>query len=221
MNATQPVDVKKIFLYALIFSVALSAILGIGAILSGSWSWYEVRVLLTTFTVALASICGLANGAYLITGRGRALPLVGIGLALVAAALVIGGMWLEPPSDPYWKLTAALCIFAVACAHLSLLSMARLAHGYQWSLVSAYVVILGVAGLIVLLIVGDVPGGPGYFQLLAVAAIIDAALTILVPVFQWLSHGQVGSSVESLDAEIARLKTRLAELEQRRASLAP
>jgi hypothetical protein len=65
------------------------------------------------------------------------------------------------------------------------------------------------------------------FRLLAVAAIFDAAITILVPVFHWLSRTTKGTRSgatadaatrrESIDQEIAQLKQRLVELERERA----
>src|SRR5262245_11653507 len=127
MNEAQPFPVKKAFLYALIGSVVLGALLGILTILSGHFGWLEIRVLLTTVTVAGASICGLACGAYLSTKRGTILPLAGIGLTLLAAVMVIAGIWQATLSDGYWQVATSASVFAVACAHLSLLSMARLA----------------------------------------------------------------------------------------------
>ena len=227
MSTVQRVEVKKAFLYSLVISVILSALLGILAILSGSFGAFQVRVLLTSVTISAASICGLANGAYLAMKRGTALPVAGIALALGAATLLIGGIWTEILFDGYyWKLAVSLAIFAVACGHLALLSMARLAQGFQWSLIMAYVVILGVASLIVLLILTELHGSAeGIFRLLAVAAIIDAAITVLVPVFHWLSKAQFAlesgavsaENLGSIDGEIARLKERIAELERKKA----
>ena len=222
MSAVSRVDAKKAFLYALIISILLSAILGILAILAGNWGWFQVRVLLTTVTISAASVCGLANGAFLATKRGTFLPLAGIAVTLVGATLLIGGIWAEVQSENYWKLAGSLAIFAVASGHLALLSMARLAQRFEWSLIMAHVVILGVASLIVLLIVTEYHGkATGVFQLLAVAAIIDAAITILVPVFHWLSREQLSGhatpdSAASIDREIARLRERIAELERKR-----
>jgi len=96
--------VNKTFLYSLIASVLLSAFLGILVILSDRFDWwFESRILLTTVTVSGASICGLACGAYLATKRGQALPWAGITLALVGAAMLIGGTWVDPQSEVYWR----------------------------------------------------------------------------------------------------------------------
>ncbi len=212
---------KKPFLYSLVISVVLSALLGILAILSGSWGWFEIRILLTTVTISGASICGLACGAYLGAGKGRTLPSAGIILALLGAAMVIAGMWVEIGPEEYWKTAASMAVFAVACGHLALLSMARLAEGFRWSLKLAHGVILGVAALIVLAIWSGFKD-LGMFRLLGVAAIIDAAITIVIPIFHRLSKAQLalpeeispGSDPDPIDAEILRLKDRIAELER-------
>ena len=115
-----------------------------------------------------------------------------------------------------WKLTVSVCVFAIACAHLSLLSMARLAEWFAWSLFAAHAVIFGVAALISGIVLFEAEGD-GIFRLLGVAAIVDAALTVLVPVFHRLSRGE-DRSAASIDAEIARLRARIAELEAGRRS---
>jgi len=231
MNELQPFQIKKAFLYALIASVVFGALLGILTILSGRFGWLEVRVLLTTVTIAGTSICGLACGAYFSTRRGKILPLAGVGLTLLAGVMIIAGIWQTVISDGYWQVAASASVFAVACAHLSLLSMARLADSFRWSLAAAYVVILGVASLIVLLILRE-RYDAGMFQLLGVAAIVDAAITIVIPILHRLSreevHGTAGppgaatasaatSRVAEIDAEIAGLRARIAELERMKA----
>jgi hypothetical protein len=114
-------------------------------------------------------------------------------------------------------------VFAVACGHLALLSMARLAKRFLWSLVVARVVIFGVASLIVLLILIECESTVT-FRLLGVAAIIDAAVTVLIPSFHSLSRVEFvpenrtmhQASPVSIEAEIAHLKQRIAELEKKK-----
>ena len=220
MSTSATFPVKRAFWYSLIASVLLSAFLGIATVLSGKFGWVEFRIMLTTGTIALGSMCGLACGAYLGTKPGRILPIAGIGLAILAAAMIILGIWIPGISIEFWKLTASCCVFAVACAHLSLLSMARLADWFQWSLAAAYFVIFGVASLIVAMIFFEI-SETGMFQLLGVAAIVDAAMTILVPLFHRLSRSELSATsdiipsvdIAAIDAEVATLKNRIAELE--------
>jgi hypothetical protein len=212
---------KQAFLYSLIASVVVSAMLGIFAILTGNWGELEIRIILTTVTIAGASLAGLACGAYLETGRSeRGLPLGGIGLAVLAGALILLGIWVELDSEAYWKFTVIASVYAIALAHLCLLSMARLAEAFRWSLPAAFAVILGVASLISLMLLFEIDES-GMFRILGVAAILDATITILVPVFHRLSRGDLGAAGESidlrqLDAEIARVRSELEQLEARR-----
>jgi hypothetical protein len=46
MTNGQGLSMKKAFNYALVGSLALGAVLGIVAVLSRSWGWVEVRVML-------------------------------------------------------------------------------------------------------------------------------------------------------------------------------
>ncbi len=99
--------------------------------------------------------------------------------------------------------------------------MARLAEWFHWSLVAAYAAIFGVASLIVLMILAEA-NGEAMFQLLGVAAIFDAAITILIPIFHRLSKAEVAQARDSptspapgdIDAEMTKLRERLTELER-------
>ena len=53
-------DLKRPLLYLAVGSVMVGAVLGIIVVLRNTWGWFEVRVILTTITIAVASLCGLA-----------------------------------------------------------------------------------------------------------------------------------------------------------------
>jgi hypothetical protein len=55
-------SLKRIFLRLMIASIALSAALGILGILTARYGWFDLRILLTTVTIGVASISGLACG---------------------------------------------------------------------------------------------------------------------------------------------------------------
>jgi hypothetical protein len=216
--AQPPIGVKKAFLYTLIFSVVLSSILGVIAILGGTGKWFELKILLTTLTISGASICGLACGALLETRRGFNLPLAGIIFALLGGILFIFAIWAEPKSEDFWKVAASILTLAVAFAHLSLLSMARLDEKFRWAVYANYIFVMGVASLIISMIIGE-PEGDVFWRLLAIGAIGTAAMTVLTPVFHWLSknkneEGTRPTSDAEIDNEIATLRARIAELER-------
>ncbi len=223
MQSLPQISLKKWFLYALIGSVAVSALLGMLAILVGDFGEFEIRVLLTSLTISGASLCGLSSGAALEAKRARVLPACGIGLAIVAAAMIVFGIWTEVQPDEFWKTTLTMAVFAAACSHMALLLLARLAPRYAWSLWAATVAVFGVALIVTVMMWAEVHEET-MFRLLGVAGILDGAITILIPIFHRLSRGNVeipasvadAPTLSEIDREISQLQSRLDDLERLR-----
>jgi hypothetical protein len=226
MSGTGLQGATRWFLYLLIASIAAGALLAIGIVLFGEWGWLEVRVLLTAGILAAGSVLGMACAAA--TGRVAvpALPAIGIGIVLLAGVLLLGGIWAEPTVFEYWKYTASVSILAVGSGHASLLSLARLPGSRRWVQVAAYAAIFAVAGTLIFIIFGEI-SDEGVFRLLAVLGIVDAAFTLVVPVVHFLSRGLVEDQppmadhqdLAQIDAELARLRQRIAELQTARAAI--
>ena len=183
--------VKDLARYALACTVIAGIVLSILTILAGSWDWFPVRVILTSFTVSGASICALACAALRERDRAHILPLPGLVLSLAGAVLVIFGLWSDVGDPTYGQLTASVVVFATATAHLSLLSLARLSNRFTWALVVAYAAIYGLAATLTFMLwLG--PGGPATFQFLAILAIVSAGVSILIPIFHGISRSTNG-----------------------------
>jgi hypothetical protein len=212
----QSPNLKKIFLYLLIGSVALSAVIGIGVMLFGNFGEFEIKVLLTTMTVTITSILGLACGAYLETGRGKILPLAGILLAVTACVLWIFLVWNGTVHETFFaKILLSLTLVAASCSHLSLISLARLDKRFGWSNYVLQVAVWILTAILLVLIWQNFQGNSDLIsRIIGVLSIIIAALTIITPVFHKLSY-QTANTAE-IDAEIARLRARIKELEERR-----
>lgn len=219
MNLVKNLNLKKFFLYLLIASVAFSAILGIGVILFGNFGEFETKILLTTLTITVTSILGLACGAYLETGRGKILPISGIFLAIVSAAMGIAVIWSSSNEGEYFvKTLLSAMLFAVSCSHLSLLSIARLEKKFLWSRYGAHAAIWILSAILFYLIwVEKDFNGDWIPRTIGVLSIVIAALTIVTPIFHWLSRQT--PKTEEIDEEIARLKARIAELEEQKSEL--
>jgi hypothetical protein len=216
--------VTRWFLYLLIGSIGIGAVLAIWIVLAGNWGWFEARVLLTAGVVAAGSVFGMACGAAISRSRAGFLPAAGIGLAVLGSVLLVVGMWIEIDSDGYWRSAASVCIVAAATAQVALLSLARLAPARQWIQLTAYGVALAFAALIVAVILFTLDDD-ATLRILAVVGILDAAMTLLVPVIHFLDRRAVDSTelrpmeppdLAAMDSEIAHLRARLAELEAAR-----
>ncbi len=216
-------NLKKTFLNTLIGSIVVSALLGIWAILSGEFGEFQARILGTTLTVVGTSLLGLACGAFWESPRSsemalKAIPAAGIILAFVAALMVLIMIWGK--YDDIWKAAAISGIFAFSLAQLSLLSMANLAKRFEWVLTVAFLVVLSLAAINSILIIVEPESESNFvMRLIGVLAVIDAAITVMIPILHRLSRGDFSgnqTSLEKIDAEILGLKEQLDRLEQQR-----
>lgn len=220
-------DRKKVLLYLLVGSVILSAVLGIVMVLRNTWDWYEIRVMLTTITIAVASLCGLA-GDFSRTPRGlNLLPKASLLLTFASAVLILILIWLEIHHDGYLQATAIVSIFAIAVVHVSLLSNARLADRFRWVYLIAMQVIFGLAALLSAMILFELDD-EGMFQFVAALAILDAALTLVIPLLHRISKADVHAAIATpleernlaaIDEQIAVLQQQVKQLEKLRAEL--
>ncbi len=219
-------NLKKIFLHTLIGSIAVSALLGIWAILSGDFGEFQGKVLGTTLTVVGTSILGLACGAFLESSSARGpnlkrVPVIGIILALISAITVLLIIWGSDSlvqDKVIWKTFGISGVFASSLAQLSLLSLATLSKRFQWVLSAVYVAALSLAAILSVLILLDTQTESNIvMRTIGVLAVVDASLTVMIPVFHRLSRGDLaGSNVAEIDEEIAKLKSRIESLERQR-----
>jgi hypothetical protein len=220
----------KLLLRLFIASIVATTMVGLYVIAVPSQDWeYEIKVLLTTATIAGASICGLACGGCMTRGR-RVLPTIGLLLSVLSAGLALVGLWASPWQGPsnwdfwenYWKFTAIVIFYAIACAHLSMLLMARLDGMHRWAYLVAYYLILGLATVLSIGVALEFFEEERYWRLTGALSILVAAITLLVPVFHWLSRKAAAvdeAEVDQLFAveeEMARVRKRLIELENKR-----
>lgn len=221
------INLKKTFLYTLIASVAFSALMGIWVILANEFNEFQGRVLSTTLTIVLTSILGLACGAFWESpksqkGGMKIVPIAGIFFTFVAAFISLGLIWqvLGSREDQVLKAFAVSTIFAFSFSHLSLLSLANLSKKFQWALIAVYLVVLGLASLSSAIILLDTQSPNDFtLRLVGILAVVDAALTVMIPIFHRLSRGDFAAtqiSIQEIDAKISELKDELRTLEKQR-----
>jgi hypothetical protein len=228
---------KRPLLYLLAGSVVIGAALGIFLVLRGQWGWIEVRVILTTITLAVASLCGLACDHSRVARGWNVLPRLGLTLTLLATVAILGIIWLDDTLDEDWFVKTAVClaVWAVATVHVCLLSIVWLAPRFRWVFFLAQQVIFGLAALISAMLIWEIEGAR-MFQFVAVVSILDAALTLLIPLLHRISRTERSGesaqvtrvnqlppvdqrNVQALNQEIADLQKRLRQLEKLRSEI--
>lgn len=173
---------RRSFLYVLIGSVAVSALLGIMALLSSELGETEIKVLLSTLCVAGASILSLACAAAWEKNRARTFAGPGIGAAVVGFGLLLIGIWGEVESESHWKLGATGVIAACFCAHAAPLLLLRLAPSQRW-VQPATIVCTALLGLVLLVVIWGEDSTSDAWRAIGIFAILGTAGTILTTVF--------------------------------------
>ena len=188
--------------HILIFAVVASAILGIYALLAGDFGETEARIILTTLSVAGASILAMASGAALERNRGGYFPHVGIGATLAGFGLIVFGIWVlwDHFDEDYWKVTSTLTVLGVFASHAALLRIARLSPRFAWVSVATIVCGAILAQTIASLIWGMDLEEDVAARVIGVLSILVAAGTILVPVFARMSRDEFAAATDDRDA---------------------
>lgn len=210
-------------LYGLIGSVILGALLGILSILLNTWSWLEIHVLLTTVILASASLCGLAcDLAKSPLGRNRLSTAGKIAIGLATFLLLIG-LWVEIESDFFWNTSLCVSFLAIAIVHVCLLSIAKLPRRFQWVYFIGSQLTIGLALFLSMIVIFEIESD-GIWRLLAVVSILVAAISLIIPILHRIGklkpHGEElltpmeARDAASIDQEIARLQTRIANLQR-------
>jgi hypothetical protein len=178
------IQFRKASLYSFIVFLALSAAVAIISLLSGAFGSLEVKVLLTTTVVALASICALCCSSY--ASQHKPWPgIIGIILAIISGLLLIMAVWLEIGNEFFWKPVAVLSIFTVAVAHLLALLTVRLTN-YRWLRLTTAISIFLLASVLSFILLAE-------FELptrfIAVLSIIVALETLVIPILGRIQQG--------------------------------
>jgi hypothetical protein len=197
--------VRKLSLQVFIGFLALTAAIAIVSVLSGSFGDFQIKVLVTTFSISAAAICSMACAAFVERRRGRLLGLSGIAASVGGALLVIIGVWAEVDGDEYWKTTVTVTVVAVGLAHAFLLALPHLAASHRWVQAAAAVAI-GVLSLMIVLAVWGEIEEEDYYRFLAAVSIVVVLLTLTIPILMKLGRFQMGGAGLPETLELTRVE---------------
>ena len=179
---------QRLALRVLIASVVVSAAMGVFALLVGEFGDTQSKLLLTSLCVSGAAIEAMACGFALERGRLGSFPLLGIATGIAGFGLLIGGLWADAGSDPFWRSTGTVLVLAAAATHACVVSPFGLVGRFRWVFGAAYALNALVTALVVIAIWSE-PEGSGYWRFLGAVAILLAAATIAIPVLRRLGEG--------------------------------
>lgn len=178
---------KQYCLYSLIGFLSLSAIVAIVSLLGGSFGELQIKIILSTLTVACTSICGMACSAFLEKRGHWPIASAGMLLAVVAALTILTGLWAELDGMNYWRCAISLAVLAVACAHCLLLWIPELARAHRWSRLVLTFLDAALCLLILYAIWFEIELGMHY-RMIGTAAVLVVLFTLLVPILSRLGR---------------------------------
>jgi hypothetical protein len=180
--------------YALRFvlaSIAVNALIGIIAIVSGDFSSLDGKILVTSLSVTGGAVLALANLAARTRGSLKYIPEVGAAASVIGFSIVIYAVWDEFDSETAGKSAFTFILIGSGIAHGALLSLSRLLPRYipvlraAWALAAVLVVMI-----ITLIWAGeDVTDSDLFIRTMGVVVVLLAAVTLAVPILHRASRG--------------------------------
>jgi hypothetical protein len=185
------VDLKRLFLRALVASLSVTAGLAILTLLFGEFDDTAGQILATTAFLSLYSLLSLPAGV--LFDRRRTVPLASATIGLAAGGFV-SAMVVVWASEDAWKGVVSLTAFAGACAQAAALTArrrpddgGRVRQLYVASLVLGF----GLATLIMVAALAELDED-GYYRGLGAVAVANVLAALLQPILR-----RMGSSREA------------------------
>jgi len=175
--------------------LVLTALVAIVSVFMDDFGHVYTKILATCFTISVACLCIIASTAFIEQRQQVAIGTIGILLSLVAAGLIITGMWAEFRFDWYWKTSACLTVCAIASAHCFLLLIPQLDRRQQWLRWTASLSI----GLLTLQILTSIcfqTKNGLHSQLIGVVSILVGLQTVLIPIFMKMRKGETSPTLK-------------------------
>lgn len=174
-------NIKNLFLRGFIGFLVLTAIVAIIAVFNESFGETQKRILATTFTISIASICAMACAAFIERRRMVALGITGITSSTLGGILLLLGIWNILVSDISFKVTATLITISFAFAHSFLLALPKLdERHYLVQPVTA--ITIGILAIQIIVALWLELENVIYYQSLAVVAILVGLETLVIPI---------------------------------------
>lgn len=168
------------FLRGFIGFLVLTALVAVITVIQGEFGDLQAKILGTSLTISIASVCSLSSAAYLERGGVRWAGLAGIVFAFAGGVMLMGIIWFELTGNLYVKSTLTLIIGAFSFAHALLLLLPNLRMSYQW-IQKAMIVSVSLLALMGSVAIWLELESDLYFRVLIVVAIAVGLQTIVIP----------------------------------------
>ncbi len=175
---------RRSFLRFAIVFLAMTALVALVSVLTGTFGELQARILGSSTTISLACVTAMACAAYRERGRHPRLGEIGIACSALAATLMLVGIWAEIQvidRELFWKTVFLTMIWAFACAHAQLLCLPRLQESHLWAQNAAVVAIVTLTTLGSIALLAEIDE-EWLARVMIALAIVVALFTLVVPI---------------------------------------
>jgi hypothetical protein len=181
---------RRVFLWALVVSLCLTAAIAIGTLLFAEFDDRAGRILATTALLALASLLGLPAGVLLDQGRALALAWGQIAVVVAGFAFADYAVWSDAHPEWVWKVPVTLGAVAVAGAQAAA-STSRLTADDDRRLRVLYRVAIALGGTLTALVAVAAwkeIQAEDYYRVLGATAVAAVLASLLQPLLRRASR---------------------------------
>ena len=161
--------------------LTLTAVIAVITVLLGDFGDLQGRILGTTLSISIASICAM-SGAVFIEARGpRWLGWTGIVIAVIGLLLFNLGLWVEVGGWAFWKVILIFVTATLGLAHGFLLQLPTLHNAHRWVQTASAISISLLVTVISVALLMDW-SGDALWRAVTVVAIAVVLCSVLVPI---------------------------------------
>lgn len=196
--------IRKTALRIFIAFLAFTALISIVFIFGEEFGDIQVRILMTSFTISISSICAMSCAAFIERRKMVNLGLTGMTVSVLTGLLVITVIWIDPNNDIFYKLIASMIAASLSFAHAFLLMLPELDKKHEWVQQSAAITITLLLTMIISMIWWEVEN-EFIFRMLGAVAIVVGLQTLVIPILLKLKSSP--DSVSNADETVSEGST--------------
>lgn len=176
--------IKRYLLLSLIVSLVMSAFVGIAIFLFGTFNELQGKLLLTTLSIGIFSLTGLANSSLLNKRNYAVCGYISLLISTIGFLMTLNLIWFNFEADTnVWRFAIDSIVLSLATAHISLLYVMNAHHYIARVIRYTTVIAIGViVSMLIALIHNNDISSEFYYRLLGTIAILDVLGTIITPI---------------------------------------
>ena len=173
-------DFKRFFLWALIVSLSLSALIGIIIFLFGKFGETEEKIITTTISIGVSSVTGLCCSTIFFKDKLKSLSITGMLASFAFLVIIVVTIWGNFKNHELEKYLGTSVILTITFSQSSLLLLAKNTNKLVRNVLIATLIFISVVAIMLLITLwnGKI-NNEFFYRLLGVFAILDVLGTIV------------------------------------------